>query len=302
MTVVFGLFKHKNNERYIKRIDTNQKLSDFIGTEFLKQKNLFFYQDNEKLVEKEFVPTWPVAKEGEVLFIKDFDDAYGFTNAVKSPIDYEQFHPESEMSQLIGIFAEIDKASGDILFQYIDYRHILLRTKRWWMINETGDSNTFVENNRDGILLDNKLTAVYKDRKLYFHNFTLASRLLNLNLYLQEANTEAVLEFLNHSAISTPANTQQFAEKLSATHKKLVTSVIAYGCLDRLTPQDIQRRASRSKSGITIELSDKGKIIIPVDSDHRAQILQFMANIIVPSYLDDQSDYEVNGSRPYDSN
>ena len=302
MTVVFGLFKHKNNERYIKRIDTNQKLSDFIGTEFLKQKNLFFYQGNEKLVEKEFVPTWPVAKEGEVLFIKDFDDAYGFTNAVKSPIDYEQFHPESEMSQLIGIFSEIDKASGDILFQYIDYRHILLRTKRWWMINETGDSNTFVENNRDGILLDNKLTAVYKDRKLYFHNFTLASRLLNLNLYLQEANTEAVLEFLNHSAISTPANTQQFAEKLTATHKKLVTSVIAYGCLDRLTPQDIQRRASRSKSGITIELSDKGKIIIPVDSDHRAQVLQFMANIIVPSYLDDQSDYEVNRSRPYDSN
>ena len=263
---------------------------------------MFFYQGNEKLVEKEFVPTWPVAKEGEVLFIKDFDDAYGFTNAVKSPIDYEQFHPESEMSQLIGIFSEIDKASGDILFQYIDYRHILLRTKRWWMINETGDSNTFVENNRDGILLDNKLTAVYKDRKLYFHNFTLASRLLNLNLYLQEANTEAVLEFLNHSAISTPANTQQFAEKLTATHKKLVTSVIAYGCLDRLTPQDIQRRASRSKSGITIELSDKGKIIIPVDSDHRAQVLQFMANIIVPSYLDDQSDYEVNGSRPYDSN
>ena len=302
MSVVFGLFKQKNGGRYIKRIDTNSNLSKFIEDEFLVQERQFFYLGDERLVEKEFLPTWPTAKEGEVLFIKEFDDAYGFTRAIKSPIDFEQFSPESEMSQLIGVFTTIKEKPNDILFQYIDYRHVLLRTKRWWMVHKMEDSNTFIQNCTDGLLLDNKLTAVYRDRKLYFHNFTLASRLLNLNLYLQEANTEVVVEFLAHDSISTPNNPQDFAERLSSTHKKLVTAVMAYGCLERLTPQDIQRRASRSKSGIAIDLSDKGKIIIPEDSDRRAQVLQFMANIIVPSYLDDETDYEVNGSRPYDSN
>ena len=74
--------------------------------------------------------------------------------------------------------------------------------------------------------------------------------------------------------------------------------MLAYGCLDRLTPLDIQQRALTSKSKVKIDLSN-GKIVIPHDPDQRARVLRFMSNLIVPSYLDDANDYEVPETRRF---
>lgn len=300
MSTLFAILRTSNGERVIRRIDTNSDISNFAEKEFSKQLKLFFNEDNTPRSQKKFEPTWTKAASDEVLFIDEFDDTIGFSDAVLDPTSVDQFDPSTDMPSLRGVFLKLPDEPEKILFQLIDFRHIILNTKAWWMFHKLEDKNTYIKNTHDGLRLDEKLTAVYEDRKLFFSNFTMASRLFDLNIYLREASTETVISFLKHPSIETPSKYSEFAENLSITHKKLVTTVLAYGCLDRLTPQDIQQRALSSKSKVQIDLSD-GKIVIPNDSNQRARVLRFMSNLIVPSYLDDTNDYEASETRQFNS-
>ncbi len=299
MSTLFGILRTDTGDREIRRIDTNSEMAKFAENEFDKQYSDFFFFEKEQRKKTKFEPTWPKANPDEVLFIEDFDDTIGFSDAIKDPTSVDQFLPSEEMPMLRGVFSTLKSHNSQIIFQLIDFRHIILSTKKWWMVHKLSDKNTFIENEFNGLQLDNKITAVYDNRTLYFTNFTMASRLFDLNIYLKEANTETVISFLSQPSIETPPNPEEFANSLSTTHKKLVTSVLAYGCLKRLTPQDIQLRAINSKSKVEIHLSDNGKIIIPKDPDQRARVLRFLSNIIVPSYLDDESDYEAFATRPF---
>ena len=298
MSTLFGVLRTDAGDRVIRRIDSKSKISDFAENIFSSQLTSFFNEDNTPRKERKFEPTWTKAATDEILVLDEFDDTIGFSDAIKDPISVDQFKPSTDMPSLRGIFLSLPHEPGKILFQLVDSRHIILKTKNWWMFHESVDMNTFVKNDSNGLRLDEKLTAVYENRKLFFRNFTMASRLFDLNIYLIEANTETVISFLQHPSIETPVNYADFAENLTATHKKLVTAVLAYGCLDRLTAQEIQKRALASKSKVHIELSN-GKIVIPDNSDQRARVLQFMSNLIVPSYLDDLNDYEASAVRPY---
>lgn len=299
MSVLFGILRTDRGERVIRRIDTDSEISDFASEVFSNQLTSFFNEGVSPRKQRKFEPTWTKAATDEILFIDEFDDTIGFSDVINDPVSSEQFNPSAEMSSLRGLFLK-EENSNKILFQLIDSRHIILKTKSWWMFHKSTDKNTFIKNDCDGLQLDEKLTAVYEDRKLFFSNFTMASRLFDLNIYLREASTETVISFLQHPSINTPSNCSDFAEKLTATHKKLVTTVLAYGCLDRLTPQDIQQRASTSKSKVKIELSN-GKIVIPTNPDQRARVLRFMSNLIVPSYLDDANDYEASETRQFNA-
>ena len=73
--------------------------------------------------------------------------------------------------------------------------------------------------------------------------------------------------------------------------------MIGYGALDRLAPREIQVRAKKSRANVDIDISDSGKVIIPEDAVAREKVLQFLANVIVSSYLDDDSDYEAQATR-----
>lgn len=50
-------------------------------------------------------------------------------------------------------------------------------------------------------------------------------------------------------------------------------------------------------NNVDIDISDSGKVIIPEDAVAREKVLQFLANVIVSSYLDDDSDYEAQATR-----
>ena len=219
MSALFGILRTDRGERIIRRIDINSEISDFASEVFSSQLTSFFNEGDAPRKQRKFEPTWTKAATDEILFIDEFDDTIGFSDAIDDPVSAEQFNPSEEMSSLRGIFLKQENSSK-ILFQLIDSRHIILKTKSWWMFHKSEDKNTFIKNDCDGLQLDEKLTAVYEDRKLFFSNFTMASRLFDLNIYLREASTDTVISFLHHPSIDTPKNCSDFAEKLTATHKK----------------------------------------------------------------------------------
>lgn len=222
MSTLFGILRTDAGDREIRRIDTNSEMAKFAESEFDKQYSDFFFFEQERRKKTKFEPTWPKANPNEVLFIEDFDDTIGFSDAIKDPTSVDQFLPSKEMPMLRGVFSTLKSYNNQIIFQLIDFRHIILSTKRWWMVHKLSDKNTFIENEFDGLQLDNKITAIYDNRTLYFTNFTMASRLFDLNIYLKEANTETVISFLSQPSIETPPNPEEFANSLSTTHKKLV--------------------------------------------------------------------------------
>lgn len=192
-----------------------------------------------------------------------------------------------------------EKDLKKILFQLVDYRHLIIRAKgdRWWYFWESGGRKTYIEQLSDSFCFDSKLTAVCEGRFLYFRSFKNASMLFDLSKYMKEASVETVVEFLSHNSIETPENASEFAEAFNSTHKRLVSAVIWYGALDRLAPREIQVRAKKSRANVDIDISDSGKVIIPEDAVAREKVLQFLANVIVSSYLDDDSDYEAQATR-----
>ena len=134
----------------------------------------------------------------------------------------ELFKPNAETALLRGIFSlNTEENSDKILFQLVDWQHTILKSKLWWMIHESGDTNTFVKVDSNGIRFNDKLVSVYENRKLYFTNFTMASRLFDLSTYLREANQETVISFLSHSSIETPKDVKEFSKRMSSTNKTL---------------------------------------------------------------------------------
>ena len=298
---LFGIITTANKGRAIRRIATNSNITNFADKEFSQQyRNFFYTEEGNHKIERQFEPTWTKANTDEVLFIPEFNDTIGFYNAIKDPMSVELFKPNAETALLRGIFSlNTEENSDKILFQLVDWQHTILKSKLWWMIHESGDTNTFVKVDSNGIRFNDKLVSVYENRKLYFTNFTMASRLFDLSTYLREANQETVISFLSHSSIETPKDVKEFSKRMSSTNKTLVSKVLAYGCLDRLSPEDICSRASNSKTNVEIKLSGNGKIIIPEAPDKLTRILMFLSNIILPSYLDDDCDYEAQETRRF---
>lgn len=299
MTTLFAIVK-TNCGREVRRIDANSKISDAATSEFTKQYSDFFSLCGaEERKKRRFEDTWTKANEDEVLFIENFVDGIGISDAIKDPTSVSIFDPAKDMPYLRGMFTTSEEGFEKILFQLVDYRHLIIRAKgdRWWYFRESGGRKTYIEQLSDSFCFDSKLTAVCEGRFLYFRSFKNASMLFDLSKYMKEASVETVVEFLSHNSIETPENALEFADAFNSTHKRLVSAVIGYGALDRLAPREIQVRAKKSRANVDIDISDSGKVIIPEDAVAREKVLQFLANVIVSSYLDDDSDYEAQATR-----
>lgn len=150
------------------------------------------------------------------------------------------------MPYLRGMFTTSEEGFEKILFQLVDYRHLIIRAKgdRWWYFRESGRRKTYIEQLSDSFCFD---STVCEGRFLYFRSFKNASMLFDLSKYMKEASVETVVEFLSHNSIETPENALEFADAFNSTHKRLVSAVIGYGALDRLAPREIQVRAKKIK-------------------------------------------------------
>ena len=104
MTTLFAIVK-TNCGREVRRIDTNSKISDAATSEFTKQYSDFFSLCGaEERKKRRFEATWTKANEDEVLFIENFVDEIGISDAIKDPTSVSIFDPAKDMPYLRGMF------------------------------------------------------------------------------------------------------------------------------------------------------------------------------------------------------
>ena len=108
MTTLFAIVK-TNCGREVRRIDTNSKISDAATSEFTKQYSDFFSLCGaEERKKRRFEATWTKANEDEVLFIENFVDEIGISDAIKDPTSVSIFDPAKDMPYLRGMFTTSD--------------------------------------------------------------------------------------------------------------------------------------------------------------------------------------------------
>lgn len=309
--MLFGIFKFKN-ETYIKRLVFDSALAAEVERVIDEQYCSFFYDGQEKLPIEDFYPG--STNSCEFISRIEFDDPDGMIKAVDSSAEVPACNPDEDLKNLVGVFGRVTDGSGGIAIQLIESRKILLPKSGWLLFKKVcsgkvGDavktavspvsSGTFVESDELGLQLDGKLVAVYDGSYLYFKSYYQANRVFDLSDYLMDATDETVREFLSLSCVDDGGNPQGIIEKLTQSQRRRVARVMALGFVKKYSALEIASRARNAKGSIPIELSSKGKIKIPDSANDRATLFQFLANGIMSSYLDDDSDYAVESMRPY---
>lgn len=307
----FGIFRVKN-ETYIKRLAFDAALGTEIGRVMDEQYRDFFYDGNEELPIEDFYPG--STNSCEFISRIEFDDPYGMINAVDSSAEVAVCNPNEDLRNLVGVFGQVTGGSGGIAIQLIESRRILLPKSGWLIFRKicSGEvrdavkttlspvsSGTFIESDELGLQLDGKLVAAYDGKYLYFKSYYQANRVFDLSYYLLNATDETIREFLSLGCIDDGGNPQGIIENLTRSQRRRVAQVMALGFVKKYSALEIVNRAKSAKGQIPIELSSNGKIKIPERSNDRATLFQFLANGIMSSYLDDETDYAVESMRPY---
>lgn len=157
---------------------------------------------------------------------------------------------------------------------------------------------TLVDADDCGLKLDNKITAVFDGENLFFKSYFQANKIFDLSDYLLEATDDTVKEFLSLDCIYGGENVAEVLESLTKIQRKRIAKVMALGFVKKYSATEIANRAKSAKLNIEIKI-ENGKIRLPNSPRDRTTILQFLANGIMKSYLDDSNDYEVGSMRPH---
>lgn len=309
--MLFGIFRLKN-ETYIKRLMFENSLGAEVEQELNEQCHDFFCDGDDELPIEDFYPG--STNSSEFISKIEFDDPDGMQKAVESPAEVRPCDPDDDLKNLIGVFGPVADRPGNIAIQLIENRRILLPKSGWVIFKKatSGEvkdalktalspvsSGTFIDSEELGLRLDEKLVAVYDGKYLYFKSYYQANRIFDLSDYLSDATDETIREFLSLECIDDGGNPLGIIEKLSNAQRRRVARVMALGFVKRYSAMEIVNRAKKAKGNIPIELSSSGKITIPDNANDRATLFQFLANGIMSSYLDDDTDYAVESMRPY---
>lgn len=308
--MLFGIFRCKEGN-YIARIQVSNDIDQYLKEVFKSQCDKFFADGEAKYEIKEFYPGDP--DSDEVISRIDFDDVDGLQKAITSPTTTPICDLDRDLRNLIAIFMKHPEKEGQVLIQLVENRRLLLPKSGWLIfkkIQEEGVSaganmllspnatGTLVDADDCGIKLDNKITAVFDGATLFFKSYFQVNKIFDLSDYLLEATDDTVREFLSLDCIDGGENVAEVLESLTKLQRKRIAKVMALEFVKKYSATEIANRAKSAKLNIEIEVRN-GKIKLPEASRDRTTLLQFLANGIMKSYLDDNNDYEVRSMRPH---
>lgn len=152
-------------------------------------------------------------------------------------------------------------------FQNFDERKMLRHRNVLFFSNQTFDklsSNAFI--------VENRVSAVYKEGQFYFQSYANAHKIFSLADYYEAATNQELIEFGQHGSISI-SDPEWFLQSNSVIRKQ-VGLLQRSAVLDNADTSKIKRRAR--KFNLQVELDDNGKILFPRDQKHCKELLHFL--------------------------
>ncbi|MBK8518753.1 MAG: DUF4868 domain-containing protein [Saprospiraceae bacterium] len=250
MINLFALLKH-NEQTSLQRIPVRENIQNEINQMFINQAATFIagkeriaYQGGYK------------ADPEEIFEIAQYEFNVDFLNDLQNPLNLEIFNINEFEGNIIAIIASSTGNQPFIGFQYFDSRKILNKKYALWYTDEL-----YGKIEDKGLTLSSKLDILYSGNSLFFSSFTLASRILNLSNFMEEATEEDVDNFMANPSFEFE-DTVGVRDDLNSTTKKQLRLLVQSGVLNDLSVVDIHEKSQFME--IDLETNDNGnRIIIP---------------------------------------
>ena len=157
----------------IRRIPLTGSIQNEVSEFFLRQKENFSV-DKEKV---DFTGSYNV-DIGEVFRISDYSIKEELTNPLQNPLSYDILNLREESLRIMALLAGEWNDEKYICFQVFDSRKVL--DKGFTLIHS---QNTYTKLQDPGIILQDKLTALFEEDELLFNSYYITRRFLDLSNY-----------------------------------------------------------------------------------------------------------------------
>ncbi|MBD2822863.1 DUF4868 domain-containing protein [Xenorhabdus sp. 42] len=284
----------------IVRVITDSKTQRSISTLFKNQKEYF---ENNYTTSVEFSGGY-ITSPTEYFCIDNFDDVIGVLDAIQSPTSIQEWSPQDiSIFNIKALFSGeiISVETGDNIKAYLqcfDKRQII-DNKKTLFHSVLQDKNTFKLSDSDGLVIDNKLTAILEGNKLKFKSFHMLRRIFDVDGYFKEATDDDLREFSSYEHFHIPQNFDLVSIADTVIRKK-VSLINKSRVLERYTVDTLLLTAN--ENGVVLDLdihedNGKKKITMPREKKHIKRLLCFLDEDYFTSMIT-QTLYRTNSKRP----
>lgn len=283
----------------IVKILTDSKTQRSVNGLFKKQKEYF---ENNYTTSIEFSGGY-ITSPAEYFCIDNFDDVIGVLDAIQTPDAVQEWSPQD-----ISIFNIKALFSGEIIssgsksnikayLQCFDKRQII-DNKKTIFHSILQDNNTFKLSDSDGLVIDNKLTAILENDKLKFKSFHMLRRIFDVDGYFKEATDDDLREFSNHDHfhISSDFDLTNIADTVI---RKKVSLINKSRVLEDYTVDDLLSIAKVNDVTLDLDIYEDGgekKITMPQEKKHIKRLLSFLDEDYFTSQIT-QTLYQTNSKK-----
>lgn len=284
---LYALLK-QGNEKIIKNVILSNSDYQEIESRFLG--GFSFYEDLMETAVS-YKEDWITDHESiyKIECYNDINHLKTFDDSTISALDFNDYQ------SVVCLFINYN---NNILVQYIDSRNIIYPEKHILVFKKfiSNDTNYKLNDCLHGFFISENIHAVINDH-LFFNNFYLADKALDLSQYLIEASDEQVRNFFNHKIIKLDGNIEDLIQERNRNLRKDIGRIVQSGILDKYTARYFKQKAESIKNKIKIPLDiDNDKIIIPLKKRDRNEVIKFLRNTIVQSVIDGEL-YRTNSKK-----
>lgn len=264
---LFAIINDKNSA--INRIPLTGALQSDIAHLFEEQKKEFIRDKQERA----FSGSYSTGSD-ELFAINNYHITEQIFESIQNPISI----PTLDLSNSISIKALFTGAWDDnksVYFQSMDARKIL--KKGFTLINS---QKTFSKLTDPGIILSNKLAAVYCNGKILFQSYHITNRFLDLSNYFREAADTELDDFISHDLFSCE-DIEEFRKNADSIVRKKIALLLTNNILENITIAELETVAKEfnqlvhDENKINLKITG-GRLIIPNDKKELKELIKFL--------------------------
>jgi hypothetical protein len=253
----FALLKDES----VKKITLLQSVTSDIRDIFMTASS---YLKNNVTEEIEFDGNYNIQEE-EVLYV-NFNLPEDFLSSILNPIGITNLNLDEDLVKALFWIEKKSNGSNVIYFQNFDNRKVL-KNKNILTFN----TNSYSKLEANAFIIDDTVSVIFDNGKLYFKSFNNANKIFNLSSYYEEATNEEIETFSANPKVDI--DTLWFQENSNTLIRKQVTLIQKSKILDTADVLKIESNAKDFKLEIEIK---GGKIKFPNDKKQCKGILSYL--------------------------
>lgn len=248
------------------RVKTNSETQINICTHFSIRTDRLMSNKQEVPFDGSYKP-----EDDDILYIDNFKIDNAILDAIRTPLSISSLQNSVIDIKFLFIGEKEETESTEIFkiaFQKFKQEQCISPTK----FNMFLSKDTFIQEDRLGIIIGDAIDCYYSDNKLSFNSYFFARQIFKLNEYYRIATDKDIKKFLKTPSLCFE-NEEEFYNLSNTYIRQKIAQIQDSEILDKHTAEEIKTCAE--PLSIQIDIHDN-KLVIPNDREKIKAILGFL--------------------------